>query len=72
MIIHVLVKPNAKMQKVEKLGPNEFKVYLKSPPIDRKANKELIDLISKYFNTPKSNIEIIKGKTSGNKVLKIN
>jgi len=66
--IIVNVKPNSKTQKVEKKG-NEFIVWLKSPPVDGKANKELIEVLAKYFDVKKRDIEIKSGATSRKKLI---
>ena len=49
------------------LEENFIKVKVTAQPIENKANKALIDLLSKYLKMPKSAIEIIKGKTSKEK-----
>jgi uncharacterized protein len=48
-----------------------YRVKVNSPPVDGEANKELISLLSKKLKQPKSNIEIITGKTSRVKVIRI-
>ena len=70
-LINIKVIPKAKKQKIVQ-EENRLKVYLKSPPEDGKANKELIKVLSEYFKTNKERIQIIKGKFSRNKVIKIN
>jgi hypothetical protein len=47
---------------------NNFTMYVKSPPVDGKANREIIKFFSKKF---KFQIKIIRGKTSSKKVLKL-
>ena len=48
-----------------------YKIKVNSPPVDGEANKELISLLSKRLGRPKGNIEIIAGKTSRMKVVRI-
>ncbi len=48
-----------------------WKAFLKSPPVDGKANEELIRLLSKSFGCPKSMIKISKGATSSYKQILI-
>lgn len=48
-----------------------LKCYLKSPPEDGKANKELITFFSKGLKLPIENITIIQGATSRTKTIKI-
>lgn len=65
--IKVVPKSGKQALKLEKAGI--IKCYLKSPPEDGKANKELIQFLSKLTKTPQSSISIIKGELSRLKVL---
>ncbi|MFN9599180.1 MAG: DUF167 domain-containing protein [Dolichospermum sp.] len=65
----VKVKPNSQQQKIEELANGSLNVHLKSPPIDGKANEELIKLLAKKFDVPKSAITIKSGVTSRNKLI---
>ena len=69
--ISVKVIPKSSISKVEKLSEKEYKVKLNSPPVDGKANKELIELLSGYFSVPKSNVIIQSGINTKNKLIKI-
>ncbi|EAZ92145.1 DUF167 domain-containing protein [Crocosphaera chwakensis] len=69
--LQVKVKPNAKQQKIEEMADNHFKIAVKSPPTDGKANQELITLLAKHFNVPKSHILIKSGVSSRNKLVEI-
>lgn len=66
--IMIKVITGAKKQEIRKES-DYFKIYLKSKPEKEKANKELIDLLSCHFNIPKTNIKIIKGHHSKNKLI---
>ena len=49
---------------------DEFiKVKVTAQPIENKANKALIEFLSKILKTPKTSIEITKGETSKDKTL---
>ena len=67
----VKVKPNSKQQKIEELPDGSLIVHLKSPPVDGKANEELIKLLAKNFDVSKSSIRIKSGTTSLQKVIEI-
>jgi len=67
----VKVKPNSKNQSVVEEDDASLTVYLKSPPIDGKANKELIELLAKKFNLPKSSITIQLGLSGRTKLVNI-
>lgn len=67
-IIQVRVIPNAKRNEIKKENKG-LKVYLTAPPVEGKANKLLIEILAKHFNYKKSNLRIIKGEKSKNKVI---
>jgi len=48
-----------------------LKIRIASPPVDGAANAELIKVLAKFFNVPKSAVEILKGQTSKTKQIKI-
>ena len=67
----VKVKPNSKKQAIEELSDGSLTVYLKSPPVDGKANKELMELLAQKFDVPKSQIRIKLGLSSRTKLVEI-
>lgn len=70
-ILTVKVKPNYKHQSIQEQPDGSLTVHLKSPPIDGKANQELIALLAKKFNLSKSSIAIKAGFSSRNKLVEI-
>jgi len=50
---------------------NALKITITAPPVEGKANKKCIAYLAKYFDVAKSRIEIISGKTSKIKLIKI-
>ncbi len=66
MKIDIQVKTGSKETKVVKIDSG-LKVYLTSKPIKGKANKQLIEVLSKYFEIPKSKLFIDKGGKSKSK-----
>jgi uncharacterized protein (TIGR00251 family) len=67
----VKVKPNSKQQSIIEEEDGSLTVHLKSPPVDGKANKELVELLAKKFAVPKSHITIRVGLSGRNKVVNI-
>ena len=67
----VKVKPNSKIQAVKEEEDGSLTVHLQSPPVDGKANQELIKLLAKTFDVPKSGITIQLGQTSRTKLVEI-
>ena len=49
-----------------------LQVRVSAPPIKGKANKELIAVLSRLLGVGKSQIDIIRGHTTRNKVIAIN
>ncbi|MFA6897117.1 MAG: DUF167 domain-containing protein [Patescibacteria group bacterium] len=49
----------------------EIKVYTRAVPVDGKANKEVISLLSEALGKPKSKIKIVKGETSNKKIIEV-
>lgn len=70
MIISVRVIPNASKNEIVSMEP-DFKVKVNAPPEKGKANKAVIELLSKYFGVKKSQITIIAGEKSRTKTISI-
>jgi uncharacterized protein (TIGR00251 family) len=75
MVINVKVTPKSKKVNIEEIidmfGNNVLHVRLISAPEDNKANLELMSILAEHFNTKKQNINIIRGRTSRNKIVEI-
>jgi len=54
-----------------RVGGKTLRVKVAAPPIEGKANKELINILSKHFKVSKSKISIIGGEKSRNKIVEI-
>ncbi|MEA5596157.1 DUF167 domain-containing protein [Rivularia sp. UHCC 0363] len=67
----VKVKPNSKQQKIIEEEDGSLTIHLKSPPVDGKANQELIKVLSKKFDIPKSYIRIKSGASSRQKLIEV-
>jgi len=57
----VKVIPNSSASKIVEVMPEYIKAKLNSPPIENKANKEVINLLAKTLDIPKSSIELVAG-----------
>jgi uncharacterized protein (TIGR00251 family) len=70
IILNLKISPNASknMFIFEETG---LKVKITAQPIDGKANKALIEFLSKQFKVPKTYFEILKGETSKDKTILI-
>jgi uncharacterized protein (TIGR00251 family) len=61
LIIQVKVKPNARLSQLTKLDDGTYLAEIKAPPIDGKANEELIRLVSKMFGCQRSKVSVKVG-----------
>lgn len=59
--IMVKVKPNARTSSLTEGDDGLWLATLKSPPVDGKANAELIGLVAAFFAVPKSRVRIARG-----------
>ena len=71
LIIKIKVEPRS--SKAGIIGPygDALKVKLTSPPVEGKANKELVAVLAKELKINKKDIEIVSGQSSKNKVVRI-
>ncbi len=71
VIIEVRVKPGSRVSTLERAAGGVWLARLKSPPVDGKANHELIALVAKQFGRPKSAVSIKTGASGRTKLVKI-
>ncbi len=70
MEIRVRAVPNAKKPKVAWEG-DVLKVWVDAPARDGKANKRLVEIIAKAAGVKKSEIRIVRGERSRDKVIEV-
>lgn len=61
LTLQVKVKPNARTSALEQAVDGSWRAQLKSPPIDGKANAELIALVARQFGCRKADVHIKSG-----------
>ena len=69
-VLRLNVKTTSRSQKIINNG-DVLTIFLKSKPVQNKANKELIALIGKKLNLSSNQIQIISGSKSKDKLIKI-
>ena len=68
ILVNIKIVPNSSKNDI--VLEDEFvKIKITAQPIEGKANKALIEFLSKKFKIPKTSIEIVKGETSKEKTL---
>ncbi len=71
MLVEVISHPKSRQEKIIEITPGKFKIWIKQPAIENKANKEIINLLSAHLNVNKSRIKLVRGKTSRHKLFDI-
>jgi len=70
-VLRVKVKPRARESSLVQETDGSWTARLKSPPVDGKANAELVALVAGRFRCPRSAISIKSGATGRSKLIKI-
>jgi len=71
MILQIKVKPRARVSSLVQGPDGTWLAQLKSPPVDGKANEELVVLIARHFGCRRSLITIKSGAAGRSKLVKI-
>ncbi len=83
MRIIIKAKPSAKEERVEKITQPTFefaddkqkeivyKIWIREPPENGKANEAIIRLLSKHFGTNRSQVRLVLGAKGKMKVFEI-
>lgn len=70
--IIVRVKPGSKKGPLVQTSlTGELLVYVREPAVEGKANEAVVELLAKYFEVPKSHVQIISGHKSRQKIVSI-
>jgi uncharacterized protein (TIGR00251 family) len=67
--ISLRIQPGAPKNAVAGLVNGVWKICIAAPPVEGKANRELIEYLSDVLNVPKSSIAIVRGETGRDKVV---
>jgi uncharacterized protein (TIGR00251 family) len=71
IIIRAKIVPGSSKNKIVGVYNDALKIAITAPPVEGKANKKCIAYLAKCFDVAKSKVEIISGKNSKNKLIKI-
>ena len=69
--LQIKVKPNARASTLEQAADGTWLAQLKPPPVDGKANEELIALVAKPFGCRKAAVSIRSGASGRMKLVKV-
>lgn len=71
MKLSIFAKPGAKEEKVEKISEKEYRVSVKEPAKEGRANWAIERVLADYFGVAVARVRIISGKTSRAKILEL-
>lgn len=69
--IQIRVKPRARASGLEQAPDGSWIARLRSPPVDGKANEELVALVAAHFKRPKAAVTIKSGASGRLKVVRV-
>ena len=70
-VLQVKVKPNARTSSFGRGSEGMWLAQIKSPPVEGKANQELIALVAAHFQCAKSSVSIKSGASGRLKLVQI-
>jgi uncharacterized protein (TIGR00251 family) len=70
-VFRVQVKPNARASALEALADGSFVAHVKAPPVDGKANAELLMLVARHFGCRRSAVSVKSGGSSRTKLVQV-
>ena len=71
MFLQIKVKLRARVSSLEQAADGTWVASLKSPPVDGKANAELIELVAERFGCRKAAVSIKSGAGARMKLIKV-
>lgn len=67
----VKVIPRAKRDEIVGIENDALKIRLNAPPVEGRANEALVKFLAQTLNIARANVEIVRGETSRNKVVRV-
>jgi uncharacterized protein (TIGR00251 family) len=70
-LLAIRVQPNASVSAVVGEYADQLKVRLAAPPVDGKANAELLRFLAKALGVPRASVSVVRGQSSRSKTVRI-
>jgi len=70
-ILAVRVTPGAKRNAVTALKEGVWNIKIAAPPVEGRANEELVAFLSKKLDICRNSLNVIKGQSSRNKLVSV-
>ena len=71
LILNLRIQPKASSNDLAEVMEDERKLRITAPPVDGKANKHIIALLSKMCKVAKGDVKIISGELGRHKRIRI-
>lgn len=71
VMLQVKVKPRAKVSELSQIADGTWVAKLKAPPVDGKANEELVALVAEKFQCRKAAVTIKAGASGRTKLVRV-
>ena len=69
--IKLRVIPRARQNKIDVDESGTYRIHITAAPVEGAANAAVVRALAEYFDVPKSQIRIVRGETSRNKVVEL-
>ena len=70
-IVTIIVKPNAREERVEEIAENELRVCVKAPAKEGKANAAVLKAAAEYFAVAPSRVVLLHGARGKRKIISV-
>lgn len=70
-VLQVKVKPGARVSSLRASDDGTWMAQIRSPPVDGKANAELVALVARHFGCSRSAVRIKAGATGRTKLVEV-
>ena len=67
----VKVHPGAGKDVLVSMGPGRFEAWVKSKPLEGRANEAVLDLLARTLRIPRERLKLVKGWKARQKVVRI-
>ncbi len=71
LTLQIAVKPRARVSELAQAADGTWTAKLKAPPIDGKANEELVALVAERFRCRRADVTIKAGASGRTKLVRI-
>ena len=71
LIIDLQVQPGARRDEIVGLHGDRLKLRITAPPLDGRANQQLIEFLASVFGVPRAQVNLMHGQTGRAKTVRI-